>query len=265
MRSIIACIKLFFFGLLCVFSIPIQTLWLWLFKNSPLYFVYPQVFNRSVLFIFGIKVKIYGIPKTESHVIFVGNHLSYIDIPVLGGNLPAIFIAKADVRNWPVFGTLASISQTIYIERHRNAAPQAIKDIENSLQDGRSLILFPEGTSSQGIEVLPFKSSLFEIFLDKKLKENLVIQPFTLTLQKINNLTPKDAKEFDTYAWYADMELPPHLWDFAKSKGVTIHLTFHPARKAIDYNDRKDFAQDCWRDVATGLQKSLPAFTNIHP
>lgn len=255
MRSLIACVKLFFFALLCAVIIPIQTICLFLFKNNPLYFVVPKIFNRLTLFIFRIKINVIGNFSTQGHVIYVGNHLSYIDIPVLGGTIPATFIAKADVRGWPVFGTLATISRTIYIERNRSAALQAIEDIESSLTGGRSLILFPEGTSTRGTEVLPFKSSLFELFLNDKLKQKLSIQPFTLSILETDGKALKTPEDMDIYAWHSNMELPPHLWALAKSKGAKIQLEFYAPRAAKEYDDRKKFAHDCHVDVANALQK----------
>lgn len=259
MRIIVASIKLFFFGVLCLFIIPTQTVWQLLFQKSDLYFVVPKIFNLLTLFIFRIKVSIIGESPKRQNVIFVGNHLSYIDIPVLGGHLLANFIAKADVRNWPIFGTLASISRTIYIERDRGAAMKCIDDIEKALDQERSLILFPEGTSTQGIEVLPFKSSIFELFLHEKLKEKLIIQPFTITIQKVDGHYILSANDNDLYAWHSDMTLPPHLWQLAKSKGAQIQVELHKPLYAKDYNDRKIFAQESHEIVDTGLLKALPA------
>lgn len=259
MRNVIACFKLICFGLLCLIIIPTQFSWQYIFRKSDLYYIVPKIFNRLTLFIFCIKVTMKGAPPERKNVIFVGNHLSYIDIPVLGGYLLANFIAKADVRNWPIFGTLASISRTIYIERDRNAAVKCIQDIEKSLSESRSLILFPEGTSTQGIEVFPFKSSIFELFLNKKLKQKLIIQPFTLAITEIDQRPILSATDNDIYAWHSDMTLPPHLWSLAKSKGVEIELTLHAPRVAKDYDNRKIFASTCHEDVAISLHKSLPA------
>lgn len=258
MRHLIASFKLFFFGLLCLIIIPIQFFWQLIFRRSDLYFVVPKIFNRLTLFLFRIKVKIKGEEISKQNVIFVGNHLSYIDIPVLGGNLPAIFIAKADVRKWPVFGTLASISRTIYIERNRGAAMKCIQDIAKSIKDNRSLILFPEGTSTQGISVLTFKSSIFELFLDEKLKNNLILQPFTLTISSVDNHNILQPTDNDIYAWHSDMTLPPHLWGLALSKGANILLTLHKPLHAKDFADRKEFAAICHDIVEVELKKTLP-------
>jgi 1-acyl-sn-glycerol-3-phosphate acyltransferase len=259
MRTIIACIKLFFFGLLCLITIPVQAVWQLITGNSRFYFWVPIAFNSIILFLFRIKVSYVGEPPEDKNVIFVGNHLSYIDIPVLGSHLRANFIAKADVRQWPIFGTLANISRTIFIERDRNAATKCISDIGKSLNKGQSLILFPEGTSTQGVEVYPFKSSIFELFLHQDLKNRLIIQPFTISIKQVYGQDILSASDNDLYAWHGDMTLPPHLWQLAKSKSVEVQVELHKARLAKNYENRKNFAKDCHSDVELGLNRALPA------
>jgi len=194
----------------------------------------------------------------EGHVLFAGNHLSYIDISTIGSVLSATFISKDDVKNWPLFGVLASISKTIFISRDRNAAVKCIADIKSSLDQGRSLILFPEGTSTNGVEVLPFKSSLFELFLNADLKEKLIIQPFTISIQRVDGRDVKTIQDHDYYAWHGDMTMIPHLWDLAQSKGVDILISLHKPLKASDYDNRKTFAFDCHNAVAKGLEENRP-------
>lgn len=196
--------------------------------------------------------------QKSGHVIYVGNHLSYVDIAVIGANLNATFISKADVKSWPILGLLATLGKTVFIERSRNAATKCIKDIKKTLEGGRNLILFPEGTSTNGTDVLPFKSTLFDLFLDTELKEKLSVQPFTLTLKKIDGHDVLSPKDQDIYAWYGDMEFFPHLWQLAKGKGADILLSFHPAHHAADFNDRKEFARICHQDVVNGLKNTLP-------
>lgn len=245
MRTLIACSKLFIFVLLSLLTIPLQALGLVLFGRHKWFYLIPHLYHNMTCAIFNVKVKIKGQRVDSGQVLYVGNHLSYIDIPVLGGNMHATFIAKEEVKSWPIFGILGSLSKTVYIKRDRNAADQAIQNIEKSLNEHRSLILFPEGTSTNGTEILPFKSSLFELFLNENLKEKLTIQPFTLTIDPPQNN--------DLYAWYGDMEMAPHLWQLAKSKGVRLTLIFHPPRKAKNYTDRKVFAKDCHGDTLKGL------------
>lgn len=258
MRTIIASFKLLVFGFWCLFIIPTQLLSLVLLGNSPLFYVVPKMYHRVTCLIFGLKINLSG-QMADGHVLFAGNHLSYIDISTIGSVLSATFISKDDVKNWPLFGLLASISKTIFISRDRNAAVKCIADIKSSLDSGRSLILFPEGTSTNGAEVLPFKSSLFELFLNADLKEKLIIQPFTVSIQRVDGRDVKTIEDHDYYAWYGDMTLPPHLWALAQTKGVEILIEFHEPLKASDYDNRKVFALDCHKAVANGLTQNIQA------
>jgi 1-acyl-sn-glycerol-3-phosphate acyltransferase len=99
----------------------------------------------------------------EGSGLMVSNHLTYLDILVYGAVRPFVFVAKSEVRRWPLLGTLASLGGTIFVDRDRSLqAAQAGQQIEQSLEDGLTVLLFPEGTSSDGHEVLPFRSPLFE-------------------------------------------------------------------------------------------------------
>lgn len=264
MRTLIASIKISVFIILSLLTIPLQWLGALIFGKSRFFYIIPTFYYKSTAWIFRINVKKTG-KHHDGQVVYVGNHLSYIDIPVIGGQLNATFISKADVRDWPIFGLLAALGKTVFIERSRNAVEKCISDIQKMLNAGRSLILFPEGTSTNGLNVLPFKSTLFQLFLNDNLKNNLWVQPFTVSLEKIDGKVITDAKQHDIYAWYADMTFMPHLWQLAKTKGATVVLTLHKPRKASDYTDRKIFALDCQQDVALGLQESLPAALDFAP
>lgn len=257
MRVVIGALKMGSFILMSLITIPLQTLGLLLFGNTKLFFIIPATYYRLTCLIFGIKVTLSG-KRADGHVLYVGNHLSYIDIAAVGSYLNATFISKADVKNWPIFGVLATVGKTVFIERSRDAVTKCIQDIKKTLSGGRSLILFPEGTSTKGTDVIPFKSSVFEILLNEELKKNLIVQPFTITIINVNKRAVQKEEDHDLYAWYGDMEFTPHLWELAKSKGVDILITFHPPRAAADYEDRKAFASDCHKDVQEGLRNTLP-------
>lgn len=257
MRTLIAAFKITTFFILSLLTIPIQALGYVFLGKSRAFYLISSNYYRLVCLIFRIRIDLEG-ARATGQVVYVGNHLSYIDIPVVGAQLNATFISKADVKHWPIFGTLSRLARTIYIERKRDAVESSIKKIGQRLNEGRSLILFPEGTSSSGQQVLPFKSSLFELFLSDSLKNKLVIQPFTVSLLSTNQQTVETSADFDRYAWYADMEFMPHLWELAKTKGAYVSLTFHPPREAKDYDNRKQYALDCEQDVRLGLEKTLP-------
>lgn len=259
MRTLIACFKLFCFAWLCLIIFISQGIAQFIFQKSQLYFFFPRIFHRLTCLIFGIKVIQQGTQATVDNVIFLGNHISYIDIPVLGGFIKGVFIAKADVRQWPVFGILARIAGTVFIDRNRGAAMQTIENINKALDKGHRLIIFPEGTSTNGVQVVPFKSSLFELFLNPNLKEKLIIQPFTISIVDVNGAPVQSIKDHDLYAWHGDMTLPPHLWSMAKSKGATVKVSYHPPLAAKDFDSRKDFASKTHEIVASRLEINAKA------
>ena len=257
MRTIVAIYKFICLGIASLITIPSMFIWGVLFNTKPIFYIVPKAYHTVLCKIFRITVEITGTPTTK-HAVFLGNHLSYIDIPVMGSILDATFIAKEDVKSWFIFGWLGTLAQTIYISRKRDAAQQCINDIEKMINRGRSLILFPEGTSSRGTKVIPFKSSLFELFLNDSLKNKLFIQPFTITIKKINGEIISNIEDMDKYSWHSDMELMPHLWQMAKLKGAHINIEFHCPRPAKNFKNRKEFAQICYDDVEQALKKNSP-------
>jgi 1-acyl-sn-glycerol-3-phosphate acyltransferase len=253
MSAILAAFKFFLFFLICLMVVPPQLLILMVSKGSTAY-VIPHIWHKAVCHIFQIRIKIKGIPNKNVQTLFVSNHLSYLDIPVIGSTLKASFVAKKDVASWPVFGFLSKLQQTAFIDRSRSAAIKEAGALGTMLQAGKSLILFPEGTSTDGRMILPFKSSLFSLAL-RDSDENLKIQPFTVSICLADGHPPKTQDERDLYAWHRDMttELPAHLWRFAKTKGAEISLEFHAPLRAIEFSDRKILAKHCEDTVSKGL------------
>lgn len=251
MRSAIAVLKLFIFLIYCAIVILVQSLTLLLYKKKAQ--IPPHIFLKAVCALFGIKCTIKGTPCLDGQTLFVGNHLSYLDIPLIGAALPISFIAKKEVANWPVFGLLAKLQRTAFIDRSRKGAMEGQDTIEHRLNLLKHLVLFPEGTSSDGSKILPFKSSFFAPVLNK----NITVQTFTTSLLRTDKTEPLNR---DLYAWYGDMDLEPHLWDFAKSRGVEICVTFAPPVSAKNYTDRKKLAQDCYDSCVKGLifNENLP-------
>ncbi len=262
MRTLIAIVKLSIFGLMVVLVSPIQMIVLAVHKGKGAYVV-PHYWHKTLCTVLRIRVQVVGKPETGSQTLFVSNHLSYLDIPAIGGILKASFVAKKDVESWPVFGFLSKLQQTAFISRSREDTKKEKGALDTMLADGKSLILFPESTSTDGRTVLPFKSSLFAIALQKEAL-NLSIQPFTVSMLSVDGKAPQTQDERDIYAWHIDMDtpLPAHLWRFAKSRGAVIALHFHPSIRAKDYKDRKVLANLCHDHVSKGLQTRDQESTN---
>ena len=258
MSNIKALIRFILFLSVTVLALPLQAVVLLFSKGNPVT-VMPMIWHKAVCLIFGIKVIVKGTPATSHPVMFVSNHVSYLDIPVIGAKVKASFVAKGDVAGWPVFGFLSKMALTIFVKRASKDALKDNKMLMDTIATGRNIILFPEGTSSNGQDVLPFKSTLFALAsFDENLKEKLSIQPFTVKMTEINRAQPMGNKDiYDFYAWYDDMTLAPHLWQFAKIKGATIELCFHDVLQAADYEDRKVLAKECEKKVASALQTDV--------
>ncbi|MGL4438855.1 MAG: lysophospholipid acyltransferase family protein, partial [Bosea sp. (in: a-proteobacteria)] len=119
-------------------------------------------FHKALARSFGIQTIVHGAPVREGGVLFVSNHVSYLDIPVLGAQITAAFVAKSEVAKWGFFGWIADIGRTVYVDREqRGRASEQRDQIVERLAAGADVILFPEGTNSDGVAVLPFKSALF--------------------------------------------------------------------------------------------------------
>ncbi|MCD8525686.1 MAG: 1-acyl-sn-glycerol-3-phosphate acyltransferase [Alphaproteobacteria bacterium] len=224
--------------------------------GNPAY-ILPRLWHKLICRTFGIKIVVQGTPHTQSQTVFVGNHLSYLDIPVIGSVLKTSFVSKKEVANWPVFGYLAKLQQTGFIDRSRSAALNERSAIGAMMREGKNLVIFPEGTSTDGREVLPFKSSLFSLMLQDE-QPGLIIQPFTIRMELVDGQVPETQDTRDIYSWHRDMdtELPVHLWRFAFSRGAVITLAFHTPFAANSYSDRKELAKICQKQVALGLAEN---------
>jgi len=261
MRTFVALIKILAFFVLSLFIVPTQLLVL-CFTKGPAAYILPQLWHKGVCFIFRIKVQILGTPTKKTQTLYVSNHLSYLDIPAIATAIKASFVAKKDVASWPVFGFLSKLQQTAFIERSRGAAAKEAGALDTMLSAGKSLIVFPEGTSTDGQSVLPFKSSLFSLAL-KDTEKPLQIQPFSIQVLRVNGELPTTQELRDIYAWHRDMdtELPAHLWLFAKSRGAQLVLNFQPVIVSSTFKDRKTLAKHCHEAVSNGVEhhKALAA------
>lgn len=164
---------------------------------------------RRMLRIFRAEIEFTG--PIPSHGLLVSNHLSYVDILVLGSLAPAIFVAKREVKHWPVFGWFARLSGTIFVHREKRAqAREAAHAIQRVLQSGALVILFPEGTSSDGKTVLPFKSALLEPAT--QLYHPLFVSLIAYELD--------DGDPGEEVCYWKDMTLLPHLINLFSKRRV---------------------------------------------
>ncbi len=223
----------------------------------PLRHSLPVFYHRICAHLMGLKVVVRGRRVAEGPVLFVSNHSSYLDITVLGSVIPASFVAKTEVAGWPFFGLLAKLQRTVFVERRaRTGVEKQRDDIGGRLDAGDSLILFPEGTSSDGNRTLPFKTALFAVAARRIAGQPLTVQPVSVTPTRLDGI-PMGIAFRPYYAWYGDMDLAPHLWQAFKLGGMTVEVEFHPPVTIDGFSSRKALAEHCHRTVSLGVARAV--------
>lgn len=213
----------------------------------------PRLWHKAVSRSLGVSSSLLGRPVSGS-VLYVSNHLSWLDIPVIGSHLKGSFVAKAEVSDMGVFGFLADMQDTIYVERDRKtrSASQA-GAIQARLAGGGNVILFPEGTSNDGVRVLPFKSALFSA-IEGADDASIRIQPITLAYTHLNGL-PLTRHRLIDIAWIGDMELGSHALDFMRMGRIDARILCHEPVRISDFADRKALARHCQTVIAAGYRR----------
>jgi 1-acyl-sn-glycerol-3-phosphate acyltransferase len=192
--------------------------------------------SRRTLKVFSLTTTHEGAPPAAG--LLVSNHLSYLDILVLVSLMPAVFVAKSEVRSWPVFGWFASLAGTLFVIRaKRSDVTRMNEEIERTLNGGDVLVLFPEGTSWNGSEVLPFKSSLLEPIVGSK---------HPLTVAHIS-YTLADGDVANDICYWGDMTFFPHLLKLMTREQIKARVSFAPVLNPA--SDRKELAAQLHTEV----------------
>lgn len=203
-----------------------------------------RLFSRGMNAIMGVKIVLRGELTKKRPVLFVANHASYFDIFALGAVLPAVFIAKDEIPDWPVVGPITRFSGTLYISRK---ATKTADNLEAIKESGRkSFILFPEGTTSDGNRVKKFNSSFLELArgLSGGGRQAMTVQPVSIAYTRICNI-PMGHHFRPYFSWFGDMELAPHVMDSFSFGGITAEITIHPPCPPEIAADRKALAAYC--------------------
>ncbi|TNG93973.1 1-acyl-sn-glycerol-3-phosphate acyltransferase [Pasteurellaceae bacterium USgator11] len=209
-----------------------------------------QRWSQNILRVFNIQVNAHNVPHLSQvkGSMFISNHVSWLDIFAINAVLPGQFIAKDDVRKWPIIGYLAAQANTVFVSRQRgNGSTQGKVDgVATALRNGAQITLFPEGTSTIGDQVLPFKSSFFQAAIDAEAKIWPVLCFYPAKNGGINR----------TMAYYGDISLVQSLKDLAAQKCGVIELNFFEAIDATG-KDRRDLCDLSHQILSTELVKAL--------
>jgi len=202
---------------------------------------------RQALGILGLKVQTHGTPMRHAGAM-VANHASWLDIFVLNSVSNLYFVSKSEVAGWPGIGLLAKITGTVFIARDRRHARAQTELFKERLSAGHKLVFFPEGTSTDGMRVLSFKTTLFEAFLGPELRADLHVQPVTV----IYFAPEGQPRRF--YGWWGDMDFGPHLLKtLAVRRQGHVELCYHPPVRVADFENRKALARHLEAQVRGGM------------
>ena len=210
-----------------------------------------QFVCRNALRVLRIPLNVAGQPL-QGQAAVVANHTSWLDIFVLNASKRIYFVSKSEVSGWPGIGWLASATGTLFIKRERSQAHAQTKIMQARLLAGHKLLFFPEGTSTDGQQVLPFKTTLFASFMAPELRDTLQVQPVSV----VYHAPEGEPKEF--YGWWGDMEFATNLIStLATRRQGSIDVIYHPALKVADFADRKALARAAEMAVRVGHTQLL--------
>jgi lyso-ornithine lipid O-acyltransferase len=251
MNNLRPAILLTAFAALTLPLMPLQQLFVWTWPFMARHI--PMYYHRLVCRILGIRLKIVGTPPREGPVLIASNHVSWLDIMVLSAVAPLSFIAKREVNKWPFFGSLARLQRTVFVDRdRRHATGEARDEMQERFKARDILVLFPEGTSSDGKTVLPFKSAFF----GAAAYEGVLVQPVSLAYSGHRNL-PMNQRLRPFYAWYGDMDLAPHLWEALRTGPIEVTVICHPPLSLSGEMNRKALAAHAETLVRHGVAQAL--------
>ncbi len=178
----------------------------------------------------------------------VANHSTWLDIFALNARKRIYFVAKSEVAGWPFIGWLARATGTVFIRRNPRDARRQRDVFAARLKVGHKLLFFPEGTSTDGLRVLSFKSTLFAAFFTPKLYGSLWIQPVSVSY------IPPNGEEPRYYGWWGDMNFTNHVMKVLASGGRgSVLVTYHTPLKVSEFADRKALAKACELAVRSGM------------
>jgi len=215
-----------------------------------------RLWARATTAILGFQVRVIGEARQTRPTLFAANHVSYFDIAVFLRTVRGAFVAKSEVADWPFFGITGRLTKTVFIKRDPAEARQQRDLLVGRLRAGQNLILFPEGTSTDGSAVLPFKSSLFGVAEDPSLRESLAVQPVSICYSRSRDGTPLSGKLRGLYAWFGGANMVPHYFRALAAEGARVEVRFHPPIAVTAETDRKQLAAAAQDAVTDGVNRS---------
>jgi 1-acyl-sn-glycerol-3-phosphate acyltransferase len=223
----------------------------------------PHLYHRMLCALIGVRIREVGRRSTAAPALILSNHVSWLDICVIGALAPVVFVAKSEVARWPVLGWLAKLQRTVFINRQaRHQTGAATREIAGRLLGGDAVVLFAEGTSSDGVRVLPFRSSLVgavhHALGTGTHHTHVTVQPMSLAYIGFSGV-PMGRGLRERVAWYGDADLAPHLLQVLSSGAVDVTVSWGEAAACDMRADRKAIAREAEKSVRRMTAASLRA------
>jgi 1-acyl-sn-glycerol-3-phosphate acyltransferase len=210
--------------------------------------------------VLGLRIHVRGKLTAERPLLIASNHISWMDILVLGSLADVVFIARSDLAGWPIVGALSRLQRTVFVERHRKGtASDQAGQIAGRLAGNDALVLFAEGTTGDGNHLLPFKSTLFgaaRVVLGEANVETVYVQPVAIAYTRLHGM-PMGRQHRALVSWIGDTELLPHLKDVLREGAMDVEIEFGEPLEFTEASDRKQVARRVEGRVRAMMSDSL--------
>jgi 1-acyl-sn-glycerol-3-phosphate acyltransferase len=223
-----------------------------------------QAWARSLLWSFGLQVSCSIPPNAAANrnCLLVSNHQSYLDILIIAAHCPTLFVAKSEVSRWPLLGWLASLGGTIFIKRantHSNVP--AVYRVSRILRQGVNVLVFPEGTTSNGTRVLPFQP----LFFAASQRARVPVQAITINFTSVNE-APLDDLTRDWLCWHGEKDFVRHFWRLLGLRSAAAELVLHEPHQRAHHSNARTLAQQAQETITSAFAaKAQPSFQQSRP
>lgn len=199
------------------------------------------LWGRMVIKLFSMEIRLQGTPPKPPFFI-VSNHLSYVDIPIYSAFIDTTFVSKAEVRKWPIVGFMAKTLGILFIDRKKRSDVQRVNNlIAQNLNEKQGVILFPEGTTSPGLEVLNFRPSL----LEHAALSNIEVSYSSIRYETLES----DVSAYKSVCWWGNKSMFKHLFLLSKNRKVFVDIRF--GSEKVTHIDRKILAMKLHQKVTS--------------
>lgn len=248
------------------FTIPLMPLQLLFVRTGSRYArIFPHWYHRQVCKIVGVRLHVQGEIAESQGVLVVSNHVSWLDITVLSAVAPMSFVAKQEVSTWPFVSWLAKLQRSVFVDRElRSEASTKANEILSRLEAGDHVVLFAEGTSSDGNVVVPFRTALFAAAKPsggQPLGSNISVQTLALSYTRLYGL-PMGRRGRPQVAWYGDMDMASHAWKLLGLGPLDADIRIGPPVPLDDFPDRKALARYAEEKVRNDVVELLRGRTS---